>query len=155
MNGSSTSGIRQVSEDVLALLDLQWRMIQLDGREVTRRAIAAGLLAGAAACLGIAALTIFGLSVGWLVHEYGELAVGWALLVVGIVFVALAGIVALIAIASVRRASAAIGESTDEISENLRSVRAAIFDPQAPRGGFDAPGENGANHSPADAAGRR
>jgi hypothetical protein len=75
--------------------------------------------------------------------------------VVGIVFVAIAGIVAVIAIASVRRASAAIGESTNEISENLRSIRAAIFDSQSHRGGIDPAGDNGAGGVSAHAAAHR
>ena len=122
----AASGFSQVSEDIVALIELQWRLLLLDGQQAAQGALKAAIAGAIAGVFGLTAVVAVSFAAAWLIHQYGGLSVGWSLLIV-------AGCDMLISVLALgaawmlgKQAAGSMNESVAELKENIQWVKAVL-----------------------------
>ncbi len=124
------TGIRRVVRDVADLCELQLELFAVDGKQATRRSVAALALLLIALVFGFAAITaaVFA-SAHWL-HESAEWAMSTSLLAAGGIAASIGVLLAIVSWVFISKAMSALDETRSEFAENLRWIKAAVVAPE-------------------------
>ena len=131
---NTSSSLSKVLRDIIDLIELQIQLLSVDAQQAKQscgRAILCGLVAAA---LLVPMITVWLLGFGFLLAEFTELTTGASVLIVAAIVTVLMGILGMVAIKAVRRASASMNESKSELVENVKWLKATLVNPStAPR----------------------
>ncbi len=122
-------GIGRIVRDVVSLCELQWELLSLDGKVASDKVVKAGILVSIGIAILGSSLTVMLVGIGWVLYDVFEWPIGYSLLGVSILSVAVAAVLLAVAYASVNAAMSALSETKSEFSENLKWMKAVILKP--------------------------
>ena len=132
-NNRVASGFRQVTEDVVTLIELQLQLLSIDSRQAASRAVKAAIAGAIAGVFGLATVLIASLAAGWLIRQYGGLSVGWSLLIIAGIDLVVAAIAVGLTVMLGKRAAGFMQESSAELHENMKTIKSILLDRDAYR----------------------
>jgi len=124
-----SSSVQKVIADIIDLFELQMELISVDSQEAKRKLVKAGIYVGIAVPLAGSALTVLLAGCGLLLGEMTSLSIGGSMLVMGVVFFAIVGVLLFLALQGLKAAASAMSETKSEFSENLRWLKATLVSP--------------------------
>jgi hypothetical protein len=130
--------LAEFGHDVATLAELQAELALIDLKETTGRAALPAVAVAGAAALGLGAVPIVLFGVAELITLFGGVPLGWSLLIVSGVTLAVAVVVGVLAGRRLARSFASFRRSREELARNISWVKTVLAysgRPAPPRGG--------------------
>jgi len=126
---NTQSSISKVFRDILDLVELQIQLLSVDAQQAKRSCGRALLCGAVAAIVLLPVITAWLLGLGLLLGELTALTLGASILIVAAVVTVLMGILGMVGIKALKRASASMEESKGELVENIKWLKATMVAP--------------------------
>lgn len=140
---SLAGSVRDLVHDVISLLELQWRLLQVDLRDGRTRLLRAAILFMAAPVIGLAALPLLFLGAAAAFSNVSNWPLEYVQMGLAVVLLASATLVGLFGIRTLSASMSTLTRSRNEFSENL-----AWFKSMLERDGREAELDMESHHFP-------
>jgi uncharacterized membrane protein YqjE len=112
--------------DITTLAELQAKLAMVDLKEGSARAVVPGAALASAAALGLGGVPVLLFGVAELIHEYGGMRLGWALVLTAVVALVLAVAVAGFAALRLARSFESFRRSREELVRNVAWIKTVL-----------------------------
>lgn len=112
--------------DITTLAELQAKLAMIDLREGSARAAVPALALATSAALALGGLPVLLFGLAELIHQYGGMRLGWALVVTAVAALVVAAVVGAVAALRLSRCFASFRRSREELVRNVAWIKTVL-----------------------------
>ena len=120
------SSLAEFAHDTATLAELQAKLTVVELRKTAARATLPAVVLAGSGVLALAALPVLLFGIAQLITTYGGLALGWSLLLVAVVCLALAGVAGWLCLGRVTKSFEELRTSREELVRNAAWIKTVL-----------------------------